>query len=103
MPLPQASAPPSAPVSARPSVPGVHVLTALHRLRRLLTRALDVLMPPQCLRCGMIVETTGTLCPSCWPQLRFIDGPCCAVCGVPFEVDLGEGTICGECARNRLL
>jgi ComF family protein len=84
-------------------VPGVHVLTALHRLRRLLTRALDVLMPPQCLRCGMIVETTGTLCPSCWPQLCFIDGPCCAVCGVPFEVDLGEGAICGECARSRPL
>jgi ComF family protein len=74
---------------------------AARRLRRLLTSTLDVLMPPQCLRCGMIVETTGTLCPACWPQLRFIDGPHCAVCGVPFEVDLGEGAICGECARSR--
>lgn len=101
MPLTQASAPPSAPVSAPASLPGSRVPAAVHRLRRLLGRVLDVLMPPQCLRCGMIVETTGTLCPACWPQLRFIDGPSCAVCGVPFEVDLGEGAICGECARSR--
>jgi ComF family protein len=74
---------------------------AARRLRRLLTSTLDVLMPPQCLRCGMIVEAAGTLCPACWPQLRFIDGPRCAVCGVPFEVDLGEGAICGECACSR--
>ena len=101
MPLPQASAPSSAPVSAPDLSPGSRVLLAGQRLLRLLTRVFDVLMPPQCLRCGMIVETTGTLCPSCWPQLRFIDGPCCAVCGVPFEVDLGEKAICGECARAR--
>jgi ComF family protein len=84
-------------------VSGLRALIAVPRLRQLLTRVLDVLMPPQCLRCGTIVETTGTLCLACWPQLRFIDGPHCAVCGVPFEVDLGEGAICGECARSRPL
>jgi ComF family protein len=82
-------------------LPGSRVPVAAHRLRRLLGRVLDVLMPPRCLRCGMIVEITGTLCPACWPRLRFIDGPRCAVCGVPFEVDLGERAICGECARSR--
>lgn len=69
-------------------------------LRRGWARAVDVLMPPQCLRCGALVERTGTLCATCWPALRFIDGPVCAVCGVPFEVDLGPGAVCGQCAGN---
>ena len=73
----------------------------MDRLRWLSGRALDVLLPPLCLRCGTIVDSMGTLCPSCWPQLRFIDGPLCAVCGVPFAVDLGAGAICGACARSR--
>ncbi|MGZ9103973.1 MAG: double zinc ribbon domain-containing protein, partial [Rhodoplanes sp.] len=82
-------------------LPASPVLVAVHRLRRLLSSGLDVLMPPQCLCCGRIVEKAQTLCPACWPRLHFIDGPRCAVCGVPFEVDLGEGAICGECARSR--
>jgi ComF family protein len=88
----------ASPPAALPPSP---VLVAVHRLRRLLSSGLDVLMPPQCLCCGMIVEKAQTLCPACWPRLHFIDGPRCAVCGVPFEVDLGEGAICGECARSR--
>ena len=95
MPLHSVSAP------APPSRPVSRVLALIRRLYRLLGRALDVLMPPQCLRCGTIVEAMGTLCPACWPQLRFIDGPLCAVCGVPFPVDLGAGALCGACVRNR--
>lgn len=69
-------------------------------LQRGWSRVLDVLMPPQCLRCGRLVERAGTLCVHCWPTLRFIDGPMCDVCGVPFEVDLGEGAVCGQCAGD---
>jgi ComF family protein len=99
MPVPLVSEPVSTP--APPSRPPSRVLAVVDRLRWLCGRALDVLMPPQCLRCGIIVEAMGTLCPECWPQLRFIDGPLCAVCGVPFAVDLGAEAICGECARSR--
>ena len=92
---------PSAPPSVPPSALASRLLAVRDRLRWLVGRALDVLMPPQCLRCGAIVEAMGTLCPACWPQLRFIDEPLCAVCGVPFAVDLGAGAICGACARSR--
>lgn len=82
-------------------VPPSPMAAAWERLHSLLGKALDVLMPPQCLGCGVIVDAMGTLCPACWPQLRFIEPPLCAVCGVPFEVDLGEGALCGECVRSR--
>lgn len=70
-------------------------------LRRLGVRVLDVLLPPQCLRCGALVDTAGALCGDCWPQLRFIAAPLCAACGVPFEYDVGEGALCGACAADR--
>jgi ComF family protein len=90
-----------APPNVRLSRAASRILALVGRLRRVASRALDVLLPRQCLRCGCIVETMGTLCPSCWPQLRFIDLPFCAVCGVPFAVDLGPQAVCGECAQSR--
>lgn len=90
-------------VSAHPSspVPPSRMEAAREQVRRLLVKALDVLMPPQCLGCGIIVDAMGTLCAACWPRLHFIQPPLCAVCGVPFAFDLGEEAICGECARSR--
>lgn len=29
--------------------------------------------------------------------MQFIDGPVCQCCGLPFEVDVGETTLCGAC------
>ena len=98
MPVSPVSEPVSA--SAPPSLALSRILAVIGRLHRLLDCVLDVLMPPQCLRCGTIVDSMGTLCPACWPQLRFIDAPFCAVCGVPFAVDLGTGAICGACAGS---
>ena len=70
-------------------------------LRRLGVGVLDVLLPPQCLRCGTLVERTGTLCGACWPQVRWIEAPWCAVCGAPFEYDVGDDAVCGACAADR--
>lgn len=61
--------------------------------------ALDVLLPPQCLACGALVADPGTLCGPCWSRLRFLDGPACACCGLPFDYDVGEGAVCGACAQ----
>lgn len=69
-------------------------------LRRLGTHLLDILLPPQCLRCGTLVDVVGTLCPVCWPQLRFVDRPFCESCGVPFEIDVGDGAECAACAAE---
>ncbi|MBV8975982.1 MAG: ComF family protein [Alphaproteobacteria bacterium] len=61
---------------------------------------LDFLFPPLCIGCRTIVSEAGSLCPSCWQQVAFLDGPCCACCGLPFELDPGPGTRCAGCVAR---
>lgn len=56
----------------------------------------DLLFPPVCAGCGVIVAAPGTVCGACWNGLRFIDRPYCAVMGTPFAYDLGEGAVSAE-------
>ncbi|MBI4184193.1 MAG: ComF family protein [Proteobacteria bacterium] len=63
-------------------------------------RALDLVLPPQCLKCGAIVEEPGSLCADCWRGLSFIAPPLCAACGVPFAFEVGEGALCGACVAR---
>lgn len=60
-------------------------------------KALDVLLPPQCPITGDPVSTSDVLSASGWAQLRFIDDPVCAGCGMPFEFNRGDGAMCGGC------
>ena len=48
---------------------------------------------------GMIAEP-GTLCGACWPKLRFLERPWCAVMGTPFAHDMGEGFLSAEAIAN---
>ena len=70
-------------------------------LRRLPRRALDALLPPQCLGCGALVDEPGLLCAECWDSVVFLGPPQCPACGFPFEYSLGEGALCGACSRRR--
>ncbi|MQX37085.1 ComF family protein [Roseospira navarrensis] len=84
-------------------------------LRRAVTRgaatlrpALDLVLPPRCLRCGDLVADPGALCADCFQAVAFITRPQCARCGVPFggdwgepEADEAEGLLCGVCLRRR--
>ncbi len=70
-------------------------------LGRFATRTLDVLLPPQCLRCGAMVDAPGVLCAPCWERIVFLGPPECDACGLPFEYDAGEGALCGACTRKR--
>lgn len=67
--------------------------------RQILDPLLDLLLPPRCLKCGMVVDRAHGLCPDCWKGLVFIEGPACAVCGYPFGYDVGEGVLCAACTR----
>lgn len=74
---------------------------ALHQgMSRLFGRALDLLLPHQCHACGTLVGEGGILCPTCWAEVSFLAPPHCACCGFPFEYDLGDGALCGACARQ---
>lgn len=70
--------------------------------RRMVGRALDLILPPQCLSCGAMVENLGTLCHGCWSRMAWIAAPVCACCGAPLEFDpglggTGEALMCGAC------
>ena len=58
---------------------------------------LDLLYPPLCIACREYVSEPGSLCPECWRKLHFLDGPVCATCGLPFEIDPGADTLCAGC------
>jgi ComF family protein len=60
-------------------------------------RALNLIFPPLCVSCRMRVGEAHALCASCWNAIGFIEGPLCASCGSPFEVDPGSDTVCAGC------
>jgi ComF family protein len=64
---------------------------------RLLRGALDLLFPPLCVACRAHVADPGSLCPECWRQISFIEGPACSACGLPFDLDPGGETVCAAC------
>lgn len=71
--------------------------------RVLTRRALDLLMPPRCLKCGDVVADAGALCAGCFEKITFITMPLCNTCGVPFsDIYLGHTdlSICGACAKS---
>ena len=65
--------------------------------KNLALRALDLLLPPLCLVCDEPVGANATLCAACWKKIQFIAPPFCACCGVPFDIPVEEGTLCGRC------
>ncbi len=67
---------------------------------RLARRVLDVLLPPQCLACSIMVDQPGALCCDCWGKINFLGPPQCAACGLTFEYDPGEGVLCGPCTQQ---
>ena len=68
------------------------------RLRAL--AAARLLFPPVCAGCRRHVSQPGALCGACWPKLRFLEKPWCAVMGTPFSHDMGEGFLSAEAIAN---
>ncbi len=69
-------------------------------LRRAGARALDAVLPPRCLRCGVTVDGVGALCPDCWGRMAFLGAPHCACCGYPFEFEMAADAMCAACMRE---
>ncbi|MFO1113309.1 MAG: ComF family protein [Rhodospirillales bacterium] len=71
---------------------------AARLLRAAGNRILDAVLPPRCLACGVIVESVHALCAACWPRVRFLTEPLCTSCGMPFEFEVADGSVCAACA-----
>lgn len=65
------------------------------QIKEVMLRAINIVLPPQSLLTGSL-EACGTE-GDIWAQLRFLDEPCCAHCGFPFEFDEGREALCGRC------
>lgn len=63
-------------------------------------KAVDMVLPPRCLGCGVEVGESGTLCPDCWGKAAFIGPPLCACCGRPFEFAAPGVAVCGGCVAS---
>jgi ComF family protein len=59
--------------------------------------ALDLILPPLCLKCRTLVAEPQSVCAPCWSALRFMSAPQCTQCGLPFPHDLGAGVKCAAC------
>lgn len=59
--------------------------------------ALQVLYPPRCLACGVVVDSDHGLCSACWRDTPFVDGLCCDLCGVPLPGHSDVAVQCDDC------
>ena len=59
--------------------------------------AVKTIYPPMCVICRKSIDEAGHLCPECWAQVHFLDGPICEQCGVPFEHPMFDGALCASC------
>lgn len=62
-----------------------------------LTRIANDLLPPRCPACGATTDSYSAVCAACWSKLNFIEPPCCAACGLPFELAQVQGSLCAAC------
>jgi len=79
---------------------GVIVKNGLkHHLSLWGVRLLDQLLPPRCLSCGAGAQDSGRICPDCWKELDFLQGPMCRCCGHPFGFDMAQ-SLCASCQKS---
>ncbi|MFV2051165.1 double zinc ribbon domain-containing protein [Aliiroseovarius sp. YM-037] len=63
--------------------------------------ALRMIFPPQCMTCGVLVDSEFGLCSTCWRDTPFVFGLVCDKCGLPLpgeEAD-SSGVLCDDCLR----
>lgn len=62
---------------------------------------IDYILPPRCLSCCEMTESTEDFCGNCWNNLNFISKPYCIICGRRFDIPISHGVSCSECLRNK--
>lgn len=72
-----------------------------NRLKTALDLAIDTLLPPRCVVSGQLVDRQGMLSPEVWKRLDFLGNPFCAHCGMPFEFEVENGSLCASCLERR--
>lgn len=66
----------------------------------LLSKFINLLMPPRCLNCGVHVDEPYNICGECWGKLTFISQPHCVTCGVTMPESASPEAECLECIEH---
>lgn len=67
---------------------------------KFLKKILEIIFPSHCLFCKKIISENSLFCQDCWPKLRFISEPKCAICSYPFEFQ-GLNLLCVKCLEKK--
>jgi len=77
------------------------------RIVRHVNRAVDLILPPLSIITGELKQDGNVTANATenwaengaenWTSIRFLDDPCCDLCGFPFEFDMGKGVLCARC------
>ncbi|WLR97336.1 ComF family protein [Shinella sumterensis] len=79
------------------ALPAIPLRQALaRRMKAFAGAALDIVYPPACAGCGLLLGTGAGLCAHCWSRLALIERPYCEVLGTPFSHDLGPGILSAD-------
>lgn len=78
---------------------GKQALRILPQLRYAVQSAVDIVLPPQSLITGAL--EAGGIEGDVWAEVRFLDEPCCKICGFPFEFNEGPEALCGRCVIKK--
>jgi len=63
--------------------------------------ALDLLIPPRCVSCGVETARAQGVCQACWSELRFVAEPLCRRCGLGLAAEGADaGGVCGACRAS---
>jgi ComF family protein len=69
-------------------------------VRRVGVSALDLVLPPRCLACGVEINAPNGLCPDCWSEIRLLSPPWCRCCGFPLPHASADAPLCARCVEH---
>ena len=62
---------------------------------------ISTILPHRCAGTGEIVDIQGTVSPTFWSKLQFIENPFCKVCGIPFSFKIANDALCAACIEQK--
>lgn len=71
--------------------------TILNPARALWARSINTVLPARCVLTGELVVQQGMLSPAAWSALDFIADPLCDHCGIPFDFEVEDKSVCASC------
>ncbi|MDO8786277.1 MAG: ComF family protein [Syntrophales bacterium] len=73
-------------------------------MRSILKGLTDVIFPPSCVTCGVVLKPDKNLpfCPICFSRINFIRPPLCTRCGIPFNGHEAGDHLCGDCLTSEV-